>query len=152
MYFIPHCINYIDDEVLTIKTKELLTEYISIKDTHSCLNCTFEDIFNAVWNEIHKISTSNSEFGNEIKKRLNEEIDDSECKCFTGRISRLVNCLSGFSNKVQIEIGEAEQISNIISNVRSKYSNTEQIKQIVKRELTERGFSSDIIEEWIYYI
>ena len=109
--------NYIDDEILTTKTKQLLTEYISIKETHSCLDCTFEEVFNAVWNEIHRIS----EFSNEIKKRLNEEMEDSDCKCFTGRISRLVNSLSGYSTKVQIEISDEEQISNIISHVLSKY-------------------------------
>ena len=141
--------NYIDDEILTIKTKQLITEYIAIKETHLSLDCTFEEIFNAVWTEISKY---NIEYGNEIKRRLNEELEDSECKCFTGRISRLINCLSGYSDKVQIEINDSEQIGNIISIIRSKYSDIDQIKQIVRKELTERNFSSDIIEEWISYI
>src|SRR3990167_3745243 len=141
--------NYIDDEILTIKTKQLITEYIAIKETHLSLDCTFEEIFNAVWTEISKY---NIEYGNEIKRRLNEELEDSECKCFTGRISRLINCLSGYSDKVQIEINDSEQIGNIISIIRSKYSDIDQIKQIVRKELTERNFSSDMIEEWISYI
>ena len=144
--------SYIDDEILTIKTKQLITEYILIKETHSCLDCTFEEIFNAVWKEICRISELHIEFENEIKRRLNEEMDDSECKCFTGRISRLINCLSGYSDKVQIEISNSEQIGNIISIAKSKYSDIDQIKQIVRKELTERNFSSDIIEEWISYI
>ena len=36
-------------------------------------------------------------------------------KCFTDKISRLVNCLSGYSDKVEIKISENEEISNIIS-------------------------------------
>ena len=142
---------YIEDLVLTTKTKQLITEYIFIKETHSQLDCTFEEIFKAVWNEI---LTLNVDFQNEVKKRLNEEMDDAECKCFTGRISRLVNCLSGYSDKVLIQISDAEQIGNIISHVRSKYkdSSIDEIKQIVKKELTERTFDANIIEEWISYI
>ena len=34
-------------------------------------------------------------------------MNDAECKCFTGRISRLVNCLFGYTNKVSIEISDA---------------------------------------------
>src|SRR3990167_1072595 len=143
--------NYIEDLVLTIKTKQLITEYISIKETHSQLDCTFEEVFRAVWNEI---LTLNVDFQNEVKKRLNEEMDDAECKCFTGRISRLVNCLSGYSDKVLIQISDSEQIGNIISSVRSKYkdSSIDEIKQKVKNELTERKFDLSIIEEWISYI
>src|SRR3990167_9330043 len=100
-YKINEVNNYIEYSVLAIKTKELITEYISLKETHSNLDCTFEEIFKAVWNEI---LTLNVDFQDEVKKRLNEEMDDSECKCFTGRISRLVNCLSGYSDKVSIQI------------------------------------------------
>src|SRR3990167_5072302 len=143
--------NYIDDLVLTTKTKQLITEYISIMETHSNLDCTFEEVFKAVWNEI---LTFEINIQNEVKKRLNEEMNDAECKCFTGRISRLVNCLSGYSDKVSIQISDAEQIGNIISHVRSKYndSDSDTIKQIVRKELTERKFKQDIINEWISYL
>src|SRR3990167_7458423 len=143
--------SYIEDLILTTKTKQLITEYISIKETHSQLDCTFEEVFNAVWNEI---STLPINFQNEVKKRLNEEMDDAECKCYTGRIIRLVNCLSGYTNKVLIQISDAEQIGNIISLVKNKYrdSSINEIKQIVKNELTERRFDTNIIEEWILYI
>ena len=151
--------SYIEDLVLTPKTKQLITEYISIKETHSRFDCTFEEIFRAVWCEIFTLQIG---FQNEVKKRLNEEMDDSEYKCYTGRISRLVNCLSGYSDKVLIQISDAEQIGNIISFVRSKYedshedshndSSIDTIKQIVKNELTERKFDQSVIEEWVSYI
>ena len=38
----------------------------------------------------------------------------TECKCFTGRISRLVNCLNGFTDLVNINIEDNQQIGNII--------------------------------------
>ena len=50
----------------------------------------------------------------EIKKILNIEMLDSECKCFTGRITRLVNCLNGLSDLVKINISDNQQIENII--------------------------------------
>src|SRR3989338_8582990 len=51
-YKINEVNNYIADSVLAIQTKELITEYISLQDTNSNLDCTFEEIFKAVWNEI----------------------------------------------------------------------------------------------------
>ena len=143
--------NYIEDSILTIKTKQLITEYIFVKETHSHFDCTFEEVFKAVWNEI---SALHIDLQNEIKNRLNEEMDDSECKCYTGRISRLVNCLSGYSDKVLIKISDAEQIGNIITYIKNKYkdSHIDTIKQIVRDRLTELKYDSSIIEEWIYYI
>ena len=77
---------------------------------------------------------------------------DSFCKCFTGRISRLVNCLNGFDKKVIITISDSEQISQIILLIRdqlgSEYT-TEKHKELVLKELLERGFSSDKIDIWI---
>ena len=143
--------NYINDSVLTIKTKQLITEYIALKETHSQLDCTFEEIFKGVWS---KILTFEINTQNEVKKRLNEEMADAECKCYTGRISRLVNCLSGYTDKVSIKITDSEQIGNIISHIKRKYTDSSigEIKQIVIKELTERKFDDNIIEEWISYI
>jgi len=42
-------------------------------------------------------------------------MNESVCKCFTGRISRLVNCLAGFDPLVSIQIADNEQIANVIS-------------------------------------
>src|SRR3990167_7117656 len=143
--------NYINDSVLTNKTKQLITEYIALKETHSQLDCTFEEIFKGVWS---KILTFEINTQNEVKKRLNEEMADAECKCYTGRISRLVNCLSGYTDKVSIKITDSEQIGNIISHIKRKYTDSSigEIKQIVIKELTERKFDDNIIEEWISYI
>ena len=90
----------------------------------------------------------------EIQKRLNEEMLDSECKCFTGRISRLVNCLSGYSDKVCIQISENEEINNIISVIMNKreMKTIEILKEEVREALTERGYNIDKITEWLEYV
>jgi hypothetical protein len=84
-------------------------------------------------------------------------MSDSICMCFTGRISRLINCLNGFTDLVKINIADNQQIGNIIIIVKEKLEldnnyNIENHKYLVKKELIERNFSSDIIEEWINFI
>ena len=78
---------------LTNQTKQILIEYINCKDVHSILNITFEELLIHVLNRIEI-----NENKNEIKNILNIEMSDSLCKCFTGRMSRLINCLNGFDD------------------------------------------------------
>jgi len=79
-------------------------------------------------------------------------MSDSLCKCFTGRISRLVNCLTGFDPDVVVQISSAEQISNIVlltqKQLGDRYT-VENHRQLVRQELTERGYPLDIITVWI---
>ena len=97
------------------------------------------------------------ETSNEIKQILNQEILDSECKCFTGRLNRIVNCLSGFSSLVTIQINDSDQISNVIIIVKkqlllsNKYSIDEH-KRLVKSDLEDRGYDSDTIAVWLEFI
>ena len=81
-------------------------------------------------------------------------MQDSECKCFTGRISRLVNCLSGYSDKVRIQISETEEIGNIISVIMNKrgLKTIENLKEEVSIALKERGYADEKIVEWLEYI
>ena len=101
-----------------------------------------------------EISTFNLEKQVEAKKRINEEIMDGLCMCFTGRISRLINSLSGYSEKVSIKISENEEIGNIISNILNKNKNEQRelIIEKIKKELLERKYTEEIINEWIEYI
>jgi Leucine-rich repeat (LRR) protein len=141
--------DYLDDLVLTKQTKEQLTEYSNCGDVHVQLKCTFEELLNAVFFEIH---TFDLEKQISAKKRINEEMLDGLCVCFTGRISRLVNSLSGLSEKVSIKISDNEEISNIIILANKKYKKTEEIKDYVKKELNERLYDESIIEIWLSYI
>jgi hypothetical protein len=80
-------------------------------------------------------------------------MEDGLCKCFTGRLSRLVNSLSGYSDKVSINISSAEEIGNIISIMKDKYGDdTDKLRMNVEKELIQRGYEKEVIDEWISYI
>ena len=81
-------------------------------------------------------------------------MQESECKCFTGRISRLTNCLSGYSDKVRIQISENEEINNILSIImnKRKMKTIEMLKKEVNLALTERGYADEKIAEWLEYV
>ena len=55
--------------------------------------------------------------------------------CFTGRIVSLVNSLSGYSDKVLINISDSEEIGNVISLMKSKYVKFDEITKNVEKEL-----------------
>ncbi len=144
-------LTYLDWIELDKKTKEIITEYIDCKDVHTMLDITFKELFIAIVIEMESLS---NDLQKEIKQRLNEEMQESECKCFTGRISRLVNCLSGYSDKVKIQISESEEIGNIISVIMEKrgIKTTKTLKEEASAALKERGYIETTINEWVAYI
>ena len=150
-YVLDYPLTYLDWSVLTQQTKEIITEYMDCNDIHTMLNITFKELFIAVVIEMDKLSP---DLQIEIQKRMHEEMQESECKCFTGRISRLVNCLSGYSDKVRIQISENEEINNIISVIMSKreLKTIEILKEEVSVALTERGYADEKIAEWLEYV
>ncbi len=81
-------------------------------------------------------------------------MNDTICKCFTGRMSRLINCLNGFDDRVNINISDSDQIGNIIIIMLQKYSeyDVEFKKDIIYKELLTMGFAEDIINEWLIVI
>ena len=140
-----------NNSVLTLKTKNILFEYCDNTDIHSLLNITFEKLLLNTYSFILK-----NENRDEIFKIMNIEMNDSLCKCFTGRISRLVNCLNGFDSNIKINISDNEQIGNIIILIKNqlldeyKYD-LETHKNLVKINLLEKGYELNIIEEWMGY-
>jgi hypothetical protein len=142
----------INDQILTEQTKRLLFEYVNCKDVHSTLNITFEELLLYVFDRIELNVDKN-----EIKRLLNTEMDESFCKCFTGRISRLVNCLNGFDPLVSIKISDTEQISQIIILIRNELDRTNNYdiiihKQMVSERLKQLGYLNNVIELWIQFI
>jgi Leucine-rich repeat (LRR) protein len=142
----------VNNTILTEQSKQLLFEYIEDKTIHSTLLITFEELL------LHTMSViDKNEHMDEILKIMNIELDDSLCKCYTGRMSRIINCLNGFSDLVQVQISESEQIGQIISIVKdmlidkNEYT-IEKHKELASAELVNRGYSDDTIEIWISYI
>ena len=147
-------IDYIlkDDALLN---KEQLIEYSNDVNVHSLLLLTFAKV---LWYTLQTIIKDfDCDIQQEIKSILNQEMNDAECKCFTGRINRVINCLNGFSPLVSIQISENEQICNIIVIIKEKLELTnsytiETHKEHVIDDLKERGYSKDIIDTWICFI
>jgi Leucine-rich repeat (LRR) protein len=142
----------LDDNILTKHTKKILIEYSEDISVHTVLNITFGELLLYVFNRICL-----NEHKDEIKRILNSEMHESVCKCFTGRIFRLINCLNGFDELVNIKITGNEQISQIISLTQNKlikkgnYS-VELHKEQVINSLKELDYDNDIINEWVNYI
>ncbi len=142
----------LSDEVLTKETKEILVDYCKETTVHSTLCITFEELLLHVFSRIET-----NENKKEIKSVLNAEMSDSVCKCFTGRMSRLINCLNGFDDLVRIRISDTEQIGQIIGQVKERLDAAEEYtvekhKQITKEELEAREYSQEVIAEWIAFI
>ena len=137
----------------SVKCKEHLFEYITDTSIHTTMLLNFSEI---LWFVLWTIKLDfNYDEQQEIYQVLNTEIKDSECKCFTGRISRLVNCLNGFSSLVSIQINNSEQIANIIQITKEKLGlnyNLNDHKELVKKELLERDYGMETIDEWLSYI
>lgn len=146
-----------DAGILAEETLALLLEYLDDPTVHTVLGVTFEDVFMAVWNQIHllcKDAVDDTNLEGELLERLNEEMADSDCKCFTGRITRLVNVLSGFTPLVSIIIPDNEQIAVIIQMQEARLLEAgnytvEEHQKKVRREMLDRGYADDVIETWI---
>ena len=83
---------------------------------------------------------------------LNQEMKESICKCFTGRMSRLINSLNGYDERVNIRISNSQEISNIIVSIRHKTDDIDKQKGLVVKELSERGYSKEIMNEWLSFL
>jgi Leucine-rich repeat (LRR) protein len=133
------------------KSLRLLLEYTQDDSVHSVLNITFEE---ALLHVLEYINLELKDNRNDILNILETEILDSECKCFTGRISRLINCINGYTQLVKVEIPDNMAISNIIIMVKNSYKgdNVDELKGLVKTELLERGYVLDTIIEFLEYV
>ena len=100
----------VNDSILTPQCKTQLIEYASDQsDVHSDLGVTFAEALQYVFTRIDI-----NENGNEIKRILNQEMSDALCMCFTGRISRLLNCLTVMDPLVYIHIVSLSDMLSLI--------------------------------------
>ena len=137
----------INNQYLKERVKRILFEYMDSKEIHSILHITFEELLLSVYDFIEK-----NENKKELFEIMNVEMLEANCKCFTGRISRLINVLNGYDDNIEIYIADNEQISNIISliknNLGDDYDENE-FKKLIREELSTRNYSEDVINEWL---
>jgi hypothetical protein len=132
---------------LTESSKKDLFHYCLDEDVHSGIGMTYKELLVLVWDRIRRCS-----YMKEILRVLDTEITDSKSMCFTGRITRLVNCLNGFDTDVIINISDNEQLSNLMVLINNKYTEKDDKKRELINVMRERGFSQEKIDEWVEYI
>ena len=142
----------LNNNILTEQTKNILFEYNCDESIHSTLNISFKELLLNVCSLIQQ-----NDHSNEIFAIMNIEMNDAQCKCFTGRISRLVNCLNGFNTNIKINISDNEQIGNVIILIKNKLIgenkyNLETHKQLVIENLLDKQYDMTIINEWLEYL
>ncbi len=111
----------------TAQSKRRLTIICGRGGVHSILQMTIADIFVLVWHRIRRFEDKDVQY--EIAKVIVGELPDLEEYCFTGRISRLVNVLTGFDENIRVEI-------DISSQIQAKY-------EVVKLWLEKHGVIAD---------
>jgi hypothetical protein len=130
------------EEILTSKlnleSKNGLLEWCFEKEIYS-LNLTFLEILVFVWDRIRCHPSKE-----EILKVLDSELQDAICKCPTGRVTRLVNCLNGFDPEVILEISENEQISYLYDIAKK----SEDPKKMFIEMMQERKYNQNVIDLW----
>ena len=122
-----------------------MTEYAEDNSEHTGLGVTFCEALQYVFTRIDV----NKETGDEIKRILNQEMTDALCMCFTGRISRLLNCLTGIDPLVHIHI---VNLSNMFTNVgerliKEDQYTTEAHKNKFEKELQD-NYGYELTEEF----
>jgi len=137
----------LENDILLEQTKREILNYCDDSNTmHTSLLITYSDLLIYVWSRIMKSNNKD-----DILQVLNQEISDGLCMCFTGRLTRLLNTLSGFYDDIELQISDSEQITNIIMALKNKFPD-EQLIDAIRKELFDRQYNEFIINEWIDYI
>ena len=144
--------DYADDLILDKDAKHHIKKWCT-EDASSPvgINASYGQLFNIIWARINKFD---NETRDEIKKIMNADIHASVGKCLPGRISRLINILSAYCDDIYIGISTNDQICNIITMTRrvlereNKYT-VEDHRALAKKELEERGYAEETIQDYI---
>lgn len=133
-----------------------------LKDTeiHSVFMYSYPEIFNKVIDRINN-PEKYEHLWIDIKpdkiammNRLKEEIIETKDVCLTGRITSLVNVLSGFYKDINIHINTMDQINTRINISLDRTINKPILSRIIdiRNSLRELNMSDEKIKEWISYI
>jgi hypothetical protein len=167
----------IADKDLDKKTKERIVDFCQDKSVHSFVNLTFDEVLCSVWHVI----TENKQ-SSEIKKVLNNNLNDVLCRSLTGRLSKLVNCLNGFDSKLQPidkklstdvhvlstideKIKNNYHVLNAMIEIKNNYDNAfdiendvsdlsiiEKRKEEIMKQMLEKGYDTNVIKQYIIYL
>ena len=124
-----------------------MLNYCKDKFIHSKLQLNYKEILLPVLDFIR-----NNRQKEKLLNILFQEIQDSQGKCFQGRISRTFNILNGYHKCININISDNKQIGNLIINLQKKYLNRPDSEENFIKEMRERNYTNEIIKEWINYI
>ena len=134
---------------LPIETKSTIIEYCSDTYVHSMLDLTYAELFAYVWARIQGHDDCI-----ELYKILADQLRDSECKCFTGRINRTVSVLVGFCKDISINISDSARISAIVISVGNRIEpyTVEQHITDASKALIEAGYALTEVQPWLVAI
>jgi hypothetical protein len=125
-----------------------IEKMIKDKSIHSKMHITYNNLLVRVWQII-----KNHPEKNNLIERLKNEIHDSFTYCFTGRINRLVNTLSGFVEGIKVTISEKEEVQNeiaiIIRNFGEKNISKENALKKINEVFNGRNLDEKYKKSWI---
>lgn len=97
---------------------QFLKKVYSYPSKCSISKATFPILFKFFWNRL--VQSENRD--DILKVFLKEDIPEMKIVCFVGRISRVINCLSGFFDDISIGISLKQQIQLKYNIVAKKYN------------------------------
>ena len=107
------------------------------KTVHTLLHCTYKQLFELIVTVIMS-PVFNNETRELLLMRLNMEIKDSIGYCFTGKMNRLVNAVSGTLEGVSVKISGKEEIQIHMQKL---------VKKIGEQDVITPAYFSQIMKE-----
>ena len=129
----------LEDDFLNDKVKTLLVEYCSDTSIHSLLNVNFIQALSYIY-PLHDDDTI---------KNLENEMLDSECMCFTGRMFRLINSLNGVIDEVKVNISLNQDLNNMANII--SFTNLEHKQDLFLKNVFDKypDISEDYLTPWL---
>lgn len=124
--------------------------------SHSCSisKITIKKLFTYFWNRVRDSNNKNEI----LKTFITEDIPEMKIVCFVGRISRIINCLSGYFDDINVGISIKQQIDMKINLTLKKFNRykNETLKFNILcyyhliELLQEINIENEIIQKWVY--
>jgi hypothetical protein len=125
---------------------KLLNLNLNLSSVVQRCGVTYFEIFKKIW-EI----TETHEHKEEMRSILRHDIWESKDVCFTGKVTKMVNSMSGFIPEINIGYSENEQINNIVIMImrKAEIDSTINIRDEVKKELDLLKIDEEKQKNWL---